>query len=121
MNEPARPANEPLRDAVATFLEAFEAVFHEDWAYTRSMLGIADHATNEKARDELLRIFGESPQPPGDPDATFLDPRDPNLEIQNWGNYELLLAAYTALRAAFEASVSPGSSQPPSPPAQPGK
>jgi hypothetical protein len=68
------------------------------------MLGIGDHAAGEEARNELLRIFGEAPEPPRDPEATFLDPRDPNLEIQNWGNYELLLEAYAALRAAFDAN-----------------
>ena len=98
------PAPEPLRDAVARFLEAFETVFHKDWTYTRGMLGIPSQEESQKARDEILRIFGESPQPPLDPAATFLDPRDPNLEGNNWGNYELLLEAYAKLRAAFDAS-----------------
>jgi len=102
VKEPAPGDPEQLRVAVARFLTAFEAVFHEDWAYTRSMLGMGTPEQDEKAKAELLRIFGEPPQPPGDPEATFLDPRDPDAD-NNWGNYGLLLEAYAKLRAAFEA------------------
>jgi hypothetical protein len=96
-------AAEPLRDAVARFLAAFETVFHQDWAYTRSMLGMGTPEESEKAKAKLLEIFGESPQPPGDPEATFLDPRDPDAD-RDWGNYALLLEAYAKLRTAFAAS-----------------
>jgi hypothetical protein len=93
---------EPLRGAVARFLEAFETVFHEDWAYSRTMLGSGTYEASERARAELLRSFGESPQPPRHPEATFLDPRDPDAG-EDWGNYGRLLDAYAKLRAAFDA------------------
>ncbi|HEX5031220.1 MAG TPA: hypothetical protein VFX78_07160 [Candidatus Eisenbacteria bacterium] len=94
-----------MREAAAEFLEAFETVFHTDWDYTRSMLGMASREKVREKVDEgaalLARIFGEATPPPSDPDATFLDPRDPHLGANNWGNYENLLDAYAKLRAAL--------------------
>jgi hypothetical protein len=90
-----------LRNAATQFIEAFETVFHEDWTYTKQQMGIprVDPVENERARQELYRLFGEEPpQPRGDSNATFLDPGDSDRESDNWGNYEILLDAYTELK-----------------------
>jgi len=85
-----------VRAAALRFLAAFETVFHDDWGYTKAQLGI-DDAAQQVARANLLGIFGEAPQPPPDPRASFLDPRRP-LDGENWGNYERLLEAYAEMK-----------------------
>lgn len=88
------------------FLSAFETVFGSDWSYTQSQLGVDPRrAAVESA--ELLALFGESPEQVGDSESTFLNPAVKDLEAQNWGNYELLLKAYAALKDQLSSSVEP--------------
>jgi len=72
--------------AARAFLDSFEAVFHEDWAYTKGEL---------EERDA---------------DATFLRPGETveELDYINWGNYQTLLERYAALcKALGRAHVAP--------------
>jgi len=76
----------PLEEAAHRFLDSVEAVFHSDWAYTRS---------------DGLCLDAEGRDP--DDGATFLAPKmsASELERQNWGNYEGFLETYKALCLAL--------------------
>lgn len=67
--------------AARAFLDSFEAVFHEDWAYTNGELGAEDRDKN----------------------ATFLQPGETveELDYINWGNYQTLLERYAVLCKAL--------------------
>jgi hypothetical protein len=88
-----------LHEALQQFLEAFEAIFDRDWAYSREQLGILPPAESEQARAALLTLLGEAAIEPMPLAATFLHPASPDdLGSLNWGNYERLLACYVRLR-----------------------
>jgi hypothetical protein len=93
--------------AARAFLDSFEAVFHEDWEYTKGQMGVA--SDDGAATNFLREIFGEPPKEP-DPDKTFLRPGETveELEYINWGNYQSLLERYAVLcKALGRASVAP--------------
>jgi hypothetical protein len=91
---------EALRAAATNLLHALERVFHSDWTYTKSELGITDGDPN--ARAFLARLFGETDIPVrSEGPKTFLCPGRSiaDLEDNNWGNYVGLLKAYNTLCA----------------------
>jgi hypothetical protein len=92
------PHDSDTATAAAQFLSAFEAVFDSDWSYTREQLGVDDHA-RASGEAQLARIFGEQPQAHG---GTFVHPTPDDAPDRNWGNYELLLKAYRALKRSLE-------------------
>lgn len=93
------PADKLVHAAAANFLAAFEQVFHTDWSYTKSQLGIDDQSQTA-GRAALLALMCEDSA--GDSHVgTFLQPGRA-IEGENWGNYESLLQAYAALKQLLD-------------------
>jgi len=87
--------NHELEKELAEFFRWFDEVFHRDWPYTKSMLGIRE--ATEEDRKKMESIFGECEiRHTVAPDGTFLNPRvdDPG---EDWGHRGLLLASYHRL------------------------
>ena len=93
-----------LRRAASKFLNAFEVVFDRDWVHTQRQLGLKSNADEDAATALLLAMFGEEPLPALDPNRTFVNHTMDSdaLEMQNWGNYETLLAAYSGLKSVLD-------------------
>jgi hypothetical protein len=81
---------------VKEFLDAFEAVFHSDWAHTKSILGIESETEAQKV---AAKEMGLETIPFIAEDGTFIDPRVED-EVEDWGNRGRLLAAYRNLKTA---------------------
>jgi hypothetical protein len=73
---------------VSDFLEAFEAVFDNDWAYTKEMLGIYD-VNNTEYHEDIIS-----------PHGTFLHPQVED-EVNDWGNRAFLLQNYRKLKESL--------------------
>ena len=86
--------DETLR-AVRDFVASFEAVFDDDWEYTKEMLGIGEEAPDQEA---ALREIGLVTIPFVSRNGTFLKPLIED-EIENWGNRGALLQHYRRLKA----------------------
>jgi hypothetical protein len=101
--------NNELEKELTEFFRWFDEVFHRDWRYTKSMLGIRE-ATEEDCK-KMESIFGECEVIHNvAPDGTFLDPRvdDPG---EDWGHRGLLLASYKRLLPLLKKhGIAPGSS-----------
>ena len=82
------------KDSVQEFLNAFEEVFHQDWAYTKQMLGI--HSQTEEQKQACAKAGLEEIAIIAD-DGTFINPKVED-EMEDWGNRARLLTAYRALK-----------------------
>ena len=83
-----------LEKNVIEFMNYFEQVFHDDWNYTKEMLGIVDEIEEQKKNAaefglETIEIISEK--------GTFLEPKIEN-ETENWGNRAALLESYRKLK-----------------------
>lgn len=85
---------EDLKLSVVEFLEIFEEVFHNDWEYTKSMLGIEDESLEQSlnAKDLGLQTIDILSR-----DGTFLNPNIED-ETENWGNRAKLLHKFRELK-----------------------
>ena len=86
------------KDTVREFLNAFEEVFHQDWAYTKQKLDIHGQTEEQKkacaeAGLEEIAIIAD--------DGTFVNPKVED-EMEDWGNRARLLTAYRALKKETE-------------------
>ena len=86
-----------LKEKTVEFIKAFEEVFHNDWGYTKEMLGIYDQTEEQKASDkemglETIDIISER--------GTFFKP-DVDDETQDWGNRGHLLKTYRLLKESL--------------------
>ncbi len=82
------------KELVTEFIEAFEQVFHKDWAYTKDMLGMHDNTQAQHAAGEMM---GLETIPVVAEDGTFLQPRVED-EKENWGYRGRLLELYRELK-----------------------
>ncbi len=82
------------RSATRDFLRAFEAVFDEDWEYSKEALGIYEAPPS---KDSAAQPEGPDDSWPIAKGGTFLHPRVSD-EIDDWGNRGKLLAAYRELK-----------------------
>lgn len=86
--------NKELRIALSEFLEMFEEVFHNDWIYTKSMMGIQDETEEQKQEAaemglETIHIISD--------EGTFIKPKVVD-ETEDWGNRGALLKKYRKLK-----------------------
>tara|TARA_R110002073_G_scaffold53840_4_gene138822 strand:+ start:34439 stop:34717 length:279 start_codon:yes stop_codon:yes gene_type:complete len=83
-----------LKDKAIEFIKTFEEVFHNDWKYTKEMLGVyvetEEQKTNAKEMGlETIEIISEK--------GTFLKPNVEDEE-EGWGNRAKLLEIYRELK-----------------------
>ena len=86
--------NKDTDKIVREFIETFEQVFHKDWKYTQSMLGIP---SKPKVLDNDLKKLGLEDIPVISTDGTFIDPKVDD-EIEDWGYRGKLLHLYRKLK-----------------------
>jgi hypothetical protein len=93
---------EEMIRAARDFVASFEAVFGDDWQYTKEMLGIQDeYESHEQAVAcralglETISIISEG--------GTFLEPGVED-ETEDWGNRGALLQRYRQLKRLLQES-----------------
>ena len=87
-------ATDNFEKTLLEFLESFEEVFHNDWNYTKEMLGIHEETeqnSQNSQRLDLETIYTISPE------GTFLEPKIDD-ETEDWGNRGELLEKYRNLK-----------------------
>lgn len=85
---------EDLKNEVVNFLKSFEEVFHNDWNYSKNMMGIQPETEEQKRNAKILGletiyVIAEN--------GTFIDPKVKD-EIEDWGNRGELLKNYRELK-----------------------
>ncbi len=90
--------NDGLRQAASRFVDAYEAVFHEDWAYTRLTLGVP--LEEPDAETSLRAVFGEPPRAAKAPTTFLLQAADAD-SVRDWGNLAALHETYVSLCSAL--------------------
>jgi hypothetical protein len=85
---------ENFDQALLEFLESFEEVFHNDWTYTKEMLGIHEE-TGEPG--QIAQQLDLEPLYMISPEGTFIEPKVAD-EIEDWGNRGRLLEKYRKLK-----------------------
>ena len=80
--------------AIRDFVTSFEAVFGDDWQYTKEMLGITGETPEQS---EAAKAMGLETIPIIAEGGTFLDPRVDD-EIEDWGNRGALLRDFRRLK-----------------------
>lgn len=91
---------EEIVRASRDFVASFEAVFGDDWQYTKEMLGIREETPEQAA---VLRTMGLETIEIISKGGSFLEPRVED-ETEDWGNRAELLQRYRQLKRLLEES-----------------